>query len=109
MSEESLNHEAKQLKASLSTIDARIDQARNELKGLRAHSDERDIWETNLVMLQVTKQSIFTSCKSLRNLQLSDGICLVQDDFDAHPANQKGHRIVTEGAQQRCTAGFTHW
>lgn len=53
LSEESLHYEAQQLKASLATIDMRIEQARNELRGLRANSDEQDIWETNLVMLQV--------------------------------------------------------
>ena len=52
MSEESLRREASQLKASLATIDARIDQARRELRGLRPNSDEQDIWETNLVILQ---------------------------------------------------------
>ena len=54
VSEESLHNEAAQIKASLSTIDARIEQARKELRGLRANSDEQDIWETNLVMLQAS-------------------------------------------------------
>lgn len=53
VSEESLHKEAAQIKASLATIDARIEQARKELRGLRPNSDEQDIWETNLVMLQV--------------------------------------------------------
>ena len=53
VSEETLHTEAGQIKASLATIDARIEQTRNELRGLRPNSDEQDIWETNLVMLQV--------------------------------------------------------
>lgn len=58
MSEESLHAEAAQLKASLSTIDDRIDQARRELKAMRGRSDEQDIWETNLVMLQAFPASL---------------------------------------------------
>lgn len=53
LSVEALNREATQLKTSLSTIDARIEDGRRELAGLRANSDEQDIWEANLVLLQV--------------------------------------------------------
>lgn len=72
MSEEGLLREADQLKSSLATIDARIEQARNELRGLRPNSDEQDIWETNLVILQVSvtpptfaKHSLTGSCSAV--------------------------------------------
>ena len=59
LSVEALNREAAQLRASLSTIDERIEQGRRELAGLRANSDEQDIWEANLVMLQVRRSECY--------------------------------------------------
>lgn len=53
MSDEALAQETYSLRQSLSTIDARIEQARQELSKLSPYSEEKDIWETNLVMLQV--------------------------------------------------------
>ena len=52
LSEESLQAEAARLRESLSTIDSRIDQARQELSR-NTNAEEQDIWETNLVILQV--------------------------------------------------------
>ena len=53
MSDAALMQETQSIKQSLSTIDARIEQARRELTSLPPYSEEKDIWETNLVMLQV--------------------------------------------------------
>ena len=53
LTEEELQKEAAQLRESLHTVENRIEQAKRELAGNK-NRDEQDIWETNLVILQVS-------------------------------------------------------
>lgn len=52
LSDEALEKEASHIKDALSAIEGRISQAQQELAGMR-NQDEQDVWETNLVILQV--------------------------------------------------------
>ena len=53
LTDEALQQEAAQIQESLVTIESRIQQARQELARM-TNRDEQDVWETNLVILQVT-------------------------------------------------------